>query len=289
VALPLLALAAWWAVRRGVAPLRRLGSVLAARQPQAREPVRVDDAPAEMQPLLKALNGLLERIGTLIEAERRFTADAAHELRTPLAGIRTQAQVALGEADDVARRHALQAVLAGCDRAARLMEQLLTLSRLEAGSAPAEGRTDLAAVARSVVADLAPQALAKGQAIELDAPAPCPMQADATLLAVLVRTLVDNAIRYSPPGAEVKLAVAARGPGVTLQVADGGPGLAGPELQRLGERFFRVLGSGQPGSGLGWSIVQRIAAVQGAQVAVSAASGLGGLGVTVTWPRAGGL
>jgi two-component system sensor histidine kinase QseC len=284
VALPLLAWAAWWAVKRGVAPLRRLGTLLAARQPRALEPVRVDDAPAEMQPLVEALNGLLERTAVLMEAERRFTADAAHELRTPLAAIRTQAQVALAETADAPRRHALQSVLAGCDRAARLVDQLLTLSRLEAGTASAPGRADLAAVARSVVADLAPQALAKGQTIELEAAAPCPVQADATLLAVLVRNLVDNAIRYSPPAAAVKLILASMGAGASLQVADSGPGLAEPELQRLGERFFRVLGSGEAGSGLGWSIVRRIAAVQGAQVAVARSAALGGLEVTVEWP-----
>ena len=108
VALPLLALAAWWAVYRGVAPLRRLGRALAARQPQALEPVALDGAPSEMAPMVDALNGLFERIAALMEAERRFTADAAHELRTPIAAIRAQAQVALGEADDAARRHALR-------------------------------------------------------------------------------------------------------------------------------------------------------------------------------------
>ena len=130
VALPLLALAVWWAVYHGVAPLRRLGSALAERQAQALEPVALAGAPTEMAPMVSALNALFERIGTLLESERRFTADAAHELRTPIAAIRVQAQVALGEADAALRRHALQSTLDGCDRATRLVEQLLTLSRL---------------------------------------------------------------------------------------------------------------------------------------------------------------
>ena len=136
VALPLLALAAWWAVRQGVAPLRKLGGTLAARDPRALESVMMDGVPSEMAPMLDALNSLFERIGALMESERRFTADAAHELRTPIAAIRTQAQVALGEEDRELRRHALQATLEGCDRATRLVEQLLTLSRLDAGVSP---------------------------------------------------------------------------------------------------------------------------------------------------------
>jgi two-component system sensor histidine kinase QseC len=284
VALPLLALAAWWAVYRGVAPLRRLGRTLAERQPRSLHPVSVDGAPSEMAPMLAALNGLFERIAELMESERRFTADAAHELRTPIAGIRAQAQVALGEADDAGRRHALQSTLAGCDRATRLVEQLLTLSRLEAGAAPATALVELSALVRRVVAELAPQAIHKQQTIELDAAEPCQVAGDDALLAVLVRNLVDNAIRYSPPNAALKVAVARRRDHVLLKVEDSGPGMAEPDLQRLGERFFRVIGSGQGGSGLGWSIVRRIAAAHQAAVHVGRSTVLGGLAVEVEWP-----
>ncbi len=284
VALPLLALAVWWAVHRGVAPLRHLGRALALRQPQALSPVELDGAPSEMLPMLAALNGLLERIAALLASERRFTADAAHELRTPIAAIRAQAQVALGEADAGMRRRALQATLQGCDRATRLVEQLLTLARLEAGAAPPAADVDLSALARSVVAELAPLALRKQQDISLDAPESCVVSGDATLLAVLVRNLVDNAIRYSPPQAVVSIGVARVAAHVRLSVEDSGPGLADADLQRLGERFFRGLGSGQSGSGLGWSIVRRIAAVHGASVRASRASATGGLAVQVDWP-----
>jgi len=286
VALPLLAWAVWWAVRRGMLPLRRLGSALARREPQALQPVVVHGAPAEMQPMVDALNGLFGRIGALMESERRFTADAAHELRTPIAAIRAQAQVALGEVDDALRRHALQATLQGCDRAVRLVEQLLTLSRLEAADAPALAGLDLSALVRSVVGELAPQALRKRQAIELQAEATQRVQGEATLLAVLVRNLVDNAIRYSPPGASVNVAVRGDAASVRLTVEDSGPGLGEAELQRLGERFFRVVGSGEQGSGLGWSIVRRIAQVQRAQVHAQRSARLGGLRVEVVWPPA---
>lgn len=280
-ALPLLAVAAWWAVRQGVAPLRALGRTLAQRQPQALHPVAVDGAPAEMAPMLDALNGLFQRIGELMAAERRFTADAAHELRTPIAAIRAQAQVAFASADDAERRHALGATLQGCDRATRLVEQLLTLSRLESGSAPALAALDAVAVVRQVVADAAGLALAKRQSLALEAPDALPVQAEATLLSVLARNLVDNAIRYSPEGASVRVLVRGAAEGVELVVEDSGPGMSAADIQHLGERFFRVIGSGQSGSGLGWSITRRIATVLGAQVAVARSASLGGLAVTV--------
>jgi two-component system sensor histidine kinase QseC len=286
LALPLLALAIWWAVRHGTAPLRTLGQYLAGRDPDALAPVRVPDAPTEMQPMLAALNRLFGRIGAMVAAERRFTADAAHELRTPIAAIRAQAQVALAEAEPGARGHALRATLAGCDRATHLVEQLLTLSRLEAGAEPVAALLDLDTLARQVVAELAPRAIARGQTLGLDAQPGCQLRGNHALLAVLLRNLVDNALRYSPAGAEVRVAVNRSGGQVLLQVDDSGPGLADADLARLGERFFRVLGSAQDGSGLGWSIVRRIAAAQGAAVAVARSATLGGLAVTVTWPAA---
>ncbi len=283
-ALPLFAVAIGWAVHRGVAPLKRLGHALAEREPQALTPVRVDGAPSEMTPMLGALNGLLARIGELMASERRFTADAAHELRTPIAAIRLHAQVAQGEADDAMRQRALAATLEGCDRATRLVEQLLTLSRLEAGAVPLGQVVDLNAVVRGVVAELAPQAIDKQQSIEVDAPVPCQVRGDALLLAVLVRNLVDNAIRYSPAKGHIQIALRRQPDCIRLLVDDNGPGMSQADMQRVGERFFRVLGTAQSGSGLGWSIVQRIAAVHRANVVIGRAVGLGGLSATVDWP-----
>jgi two-component system sensor histidine kinase QseC len=288
VALPLLALALWWAVARGVAPLRALGRTLAQRQPDALSPITLEGASLEMLPMVEALNALLGRIGLLLESERRFTADASHELRTPIAAIRTQAQVALGATDDAARRHALHATLAGCDRATRLVEQLLTLSRLEAADAPTLGDVDLSALARQVVGDLAPQAIAKGQTLELDAPTPCHLGGNDTLLAVLVRNLVDNAIRYSPPKARIHVAVAVVQPQphghgqVLLCVEDSGPGLSESDCARLGERFFRLPGQLESGSGLGWSIVRRIASAHRLEVQLQHSPSLGGLAVQIS-------
>lgn len=286
LSLPLLAFAVWWAVRRGMAPLRRLERSLDERQPDSLEAVVLAEAPSEMVPMVEALNRLFARITELMEGERRFTADAAHELRTPIAAIRMQAQVAMGETDSELRRHALEGTLAGCDRATRLVEQLLTLSRLEAGANPTSTSVDLGAIVRSVVGELATQALAKTQTIEVDTTDDVIINGDATLLAVLVRNLVDNAIRYCPTGARIKLRVSRLSNLLQLRVEDNGPGIPDEALKRVGERFFRVVGSGQSGSGLGWSIVRRIATAHHATIRMER-SDIGGLAVSIEWPDKG--
>ena len=285
VALPLLALAVWWAVYRGVQPMRRLVRALAERQPQALDPVTLDHAPSEMTPMIAALNSLFERIRHLLESERRFTADAAHELRTPIAAIRVQAQVAMGETDLALRTHALQATLEGCDRATRLVEQLLSLSRLEAVESPLMAAVDLRALAQRVVAELAPKAIGKNQTLEFEGTEGCRIPGSETLLAVLVRNLVDNAVRYSPPAACIKVAVGRHNGQVVLRVEDSGPGLHEADRQRLGERFFRVAGSVESGSGLGWSIVRRIAAVHKLAIQVENSTKSGGLAVHIIYDK----
>ncbi len=287
VALPLMALLLWWAVRRGLLPLRRLGRAIAEREPSALQPISAESAgeplPGEIAPLVAALNQLFERIAALLESERRFTADAAHELRTPIAAIRAQAQVAQGAlGDDAARAQALAATLAGCDRATRLVEQLLTLARLESAATASREVVDLAAIAREVLAELAPAALAQRQTIELEAEGGAwPVRGSATLLAVLLRNLADNALRYSGEGARLRVTLSREGARTVLSVEDSGPGLSDEQRARLGERFFRVLGTQAPGSGLGWSIVRRIAGVHGAEVSTGRSAALGGLVVRV--------
>jgi two-component system sensor histidine kinase QseC len=284
VAVPLLALAVWWAVYRGTAPLRRLGRTLAERQPDALQPLPLTGLTSEMEPLIEALNKLLGRISVLLESERRFTADAAHELRTPIAAIRVQAQVALAETDDALRRHALSGTLEGCDRAARLVDQLLTLSRLEADRMPPMATLDLHALIQRVVAELVPKALAKGQVLEVEESQACRIPGNETLLAVLVRNLVDNALRYSPQAARVRIGLLQKNERFVLSVEDSGPGLPESDRRRLGERFFRVSGNGESGSGLGWSIVKRIAAAHGFELKIEASVDLGGLAVRVMGP-----
>ena len=293
LALPLLALAVVWSVRHALRPLRELGANVGARRPQALAPLPEGEAPPEVLPLVQALNGLFARMTEVLANERRFTADAAHELRTPIAAIRIQAQVARGATDDAERRTALDATVAGCDRATRLVEQLLQLARIESDSAdalphwPSAAAADLAGLATEQARDLQTQAAARGQRIALQRPeAPVPVAMNASLLAVLLRNLLDNALRYSPDGAQVTLTVTGVGAqgGAVLTVEDSGPGLSDADVQRLGDRFFRVLGTGQSGSGLGWSIVRRLARLHGLDITVERSPELGGLRVRVRWP-----
>ncbi len=285
-ALPLLALGIWWAVRGSVRPLGRLGNAVAARQPQSLESLSTNGVPPEVLPLVTALNELFERMARLLATEQQFTADAAHELRTPIAGIRMQAQVAQGATDTHERAAALQATVQGCDRATRLVEQLLQLARLDAEATPDLSSTPLADVARQVAADLQATAERRQQRIVLQGPLAPGVQIPLPepLARVLLRNLLDNALRYSPDGAEVQVQIDAQGDGqAQLIVEDSGPGLTPEEQARLGERFFRVLGTGQSGSGLGWSIIQRIARLHHLQVGTDRSPGLGGLRVTVRW------
>ncbi len=265
-ALPVLALFVWLSVGRAVTPLNRLGQEVERRKAGDLRPFSPEGAPREVIPLVRSLNALFERVGRLLENERRFTADAAHELRTPLAALKTQAQVAKGASDDAARQHALDGVIEGCDRATRLVGQLLTLARLEPDSGRPAGQCELVGLASEVIAELAPFALARGVDIELRRFEPVSVEGHRELLSVLLRNLVDNAVRYSPRGRSVNVEVLSRGEGATISVTDEGPGVAPDERARLGQRFYRVLGTGQSGSGLGLSIARRIAEMHSARL-----------------------
>ncbi|WP_333846101.1 ATP-binding protein [Limnohabitans sp.] len=286
LALPLLLIGLWWNVRSGLQPLQRLRQVLLKRDTHTLAPVSLPETPQEVQPLLDALNDLLQRLASRMQTERRFTADAAHELRTPIAAIRAQAQVALSEAtNDKRRQLALQNTLMGCDRASRVVEQLLTLAHLEGPQEVALAPLRLDQLLQQILADLAPQALQRGQTLELLAPEPLQVNGQSTLWGILLRNLIDNALRYSPNGATVRIQAQRLGNAqIQVCVQDSGPGLSPEDLARLGERFFRVLGTSATGSGLGWSIVRHIAAFQGIDVQVGQSVALGGLQVTLRCP-----
>jgi two-component system sensor histidine kinase QseC len=285
VALPVLGLLVWFAVGAGLRPLRTIAHEVAKRAPTHLAPLAVAEPPAEVAPLVAALDRLFARVRSSIEGERRFTADAAHELRTPIAALRAQAQVARAASDDATRAHALDGVIVGCDRAARLVEQLLTLARLEPGEAIRAGRFGLHALAREVLADLAPAAIARDIDLALDEGGEIFVAGDASLVTILLRNVVDNAIRYSPTGTSVRVTVARAGDGRgCLTVTDQGPGVPAEERQRLGERFYRREGETATGSGLGLSIVRRIAELHGAGVTFGASTDGRGLAVEVRFP-----
>ena len=277
-ALPALALAIWLGVGSGLRPLRELREQLARRGAADLAPLDAARVPQEIEPLVQELNRLFGRIAQTLERERRLTADAAHELRTPLAVLSTQAQVARRATDDASRNEALDAMVAGAERAARLIEQMLTLARVEAGeTGAAAGRFDLRETARAAMAELAGAALAKGIELELAEGPPVEAAGHAALLAVLARNLVDNAVRYTQRGGRVEVVVRA---GPVLEVRDNGPGVPAPDVARLGERFHRPAGQAETGSGLGLSIVLRIAQLHGGTVRFS--PGLDGRGLAVS-------
>ena len=285
VGLPVLGLLIWLALRSGLKPLVALGRDVAVRDPDNLQPLEAADVPREVGPLVASLNGLFGRLRQSIDHERRFNADAAHELRTPLAGVRAQAEVALGASADAERTHALRQVIAGCDRAARLVDQMLTLARLDPKRTLAGGaRFDLAAVARDAIAEIAPAGHARGVDVALDA-SPAQIVGDPALVAILLRNLLDNAIRHGPAGTTVEVGVQAVAGGAELVVTDQGPGVPPEERDRLGERFHRVLGTGETGSGLGLSIVRRIAELHHAAVAFGAAPSGRGFAARVRFAR----
>lgn len=282
VALPILGVVLWIAVTLGLRPLEAVGRAVAQRDPANLAPLGMGATPREVAPLVASLDALFERVRASMEHERRFTADAAHELRTPIAALRAQAEVALGAGDAGERRRALEGVITGCDRAAHLVDQLLTLARLDPVRADASTwSADLAATSREVAATYAQSALDSGLELSVDAPASAPVAVEPALLRILLRNLVDNAVRYAAGvGREVRIEIR-NGNRPTCRVIDDGPGILPERRERLGQRFHRGEDAAAPGSGLGLSIVQRIVALCGGTLAFETAPGGRGLCVTV--------
>ena len=286
LSLPVLAGLIWFGVGRAMLPLRKIADDVEHRHLDHLSPIRERDVPLEAQSLVNALNALFLRLQQAFENERRFTADAAHELRTPLAALKTQAQVALRASDEETRSAALRQVIAGVDRATHMVQQLLTLARLDPrNSVISHQRVDLQEVVSGVLAELAPTALAKDIELSLDASQPCPVHGDSAMLAVLVRNLVDNAIKYTPAGGVVEVFLRRAGEQVELVVADSGPGILPAVRERVFERFYRSLGNDAPGTGLGLSIVKRIAELHQAVICLEDAP-RGGLQVKIRFRNA---
>lgn len=277
VGLPLIA----WAVQGSVAGLKRVAREVGERPASDLRPVSPGDLPREVAPLIGALNRWLDKLRELLENERRFTADAAHELRTPLAAIRLNAQLMQAASTPEALQEGASDLLAGVDRSSRLIEQLLALARLDAGGAPQRQLVpvDLGALAGAQLAEHARLAERRGTRLEVRAGAAW-VQGDEGLLAVMLRNLVDNAIRYGGPGGTVTVETRATATGTELSVADTGPGIAPDERERVFERFRRLEGTGEFGSGLGLSIVRKVADIHGATIEVG--SGPGGRGACFT-------
>ena len=277
---PLLVLAVWWGVSRSLAPVERVRRQLAQRQADDLSPVSDAQLPDEVQPLVSELNLLFERVQRAFEAQEHFVADAAHELRSPLAALRLQLQGLQRAGDDTARAAAIERLSAGIDRATRLVEQLLTLARQESGSTATEP-VDLRAIAQLALADVAPAAQARSMDVGLLDSEAATVPGNVEALRMLVRNLLDNAIKYTAPGGQVDVQVRADNGHAVLTVEDSGPGIAPEHRERVMQRFVRETAEGAPGSGLGLAIVLAIAQRHGAVVALDSSPRLGGLRVTL--------
>jgi len=286
VGLPLLALLAWISIGVGLRPLLRVSDAIALRDAGKLDPIAVADVPAEVQPLVQALNRLLLRLAASLAHERAFTADAAHELRTPLAAIKIQAQVALGALDQAERNHAMRQIVQGVDRTTHLVHQLLLLARLDQSALQAPRQPlDLGQLAQASAARFAAPALERGMTLTLVAQPGCTVDADPVALGVLLDNLIDNAVKYGPPGSRIEVRVDAgpglRSAGAVLAVLGEGAPLDGAVQARLVDRFYRAAGNGAEGSGLGLSIVARIAAAYGALLELGPGIDGSGFGATV--------
>ena len=285
IALPVLGIVIWAAVGRAMRSLTHVDQQVASRTADNLTALDVADAPSEIGALVTSLNELFRRIHGLIEHERRFTADAAHELRTPLAGIRAQAQVAGGATNDAERARALDGVIAGCDRATHAAEQMLTLARLAPDAVSFQPTSvELDAILREIITELASAALAKRIDIELTHDQPVFVSGDAGLLGILFRNLIDNAIRYSPPSTMVNIEIKGGDATALIRIRDAGPGISAEQRTNVGRRFYRAPGTQAPGSGLGLSIVQRIIDLHRGTMRLDSSSTRVGLQVSIELP-----
>jgi two-component system OmpR family sensor kinase len=280
-------LVVWWVVSGSLEPVARVRKQVASRQADDLSPVSEAGLPDEVRPLVQELNLLFGRVRTAFDAQQHFVADAAHELRTPLAALKLQVQSLERSDSPEAKRVAVGRLTAGIERATRLVEQLLVLARQEAsmaGGAPRQP-VDIGGLARRAVADLAGVAQAKGIDLGVQRADAAEVEGQPDALMILLRNLVDNAIKYTPQGGTVDVSVVAEeNHGVRVTVEDSGPGIPPAERERVFDRFYRVPGSDAAGSGLGLAIIKSIAERHDATLALGESKRLGGLEATVTFP-----
>ena len=283
--LPIFGALIWIGVGRGLEPLEAMSRAVAKRRPDAMAPLGERGLPEELQPLVASLNGLLARLSEALAAQRRFTADAAHELRTPLAALKLQLDLARRNGNAPNGAAALDDLETGVARASHVVDQLLTLARVEPEAlAQMRSDCDLVAIARDAIVARAALAADKSIDLGLARATGATVSGDPASLAILLSNLIDNALRYTPRGGRIDVAVDADQNGATLSVADTGPGIPIEDRERVFDRFFRGDDNQEPGSGLGLSIVKRIADAHHATIALDAQPEGSGLVVRVHFP-----
>ena len=285
--IPVYGLIIWLIVGEGLRPLNQIARAIRRRQPASLEPLPQARLPEEVAPLVSELNALLARLREALDRQKRFTADAAHELRSPLTALQVQLDMLARARTPEENRAALEALRAGMKRAARLVEQMLTMARLEPEAQLAQpAAVALDALAAQVAGELEPLAEARRIELRLERLESVAVRGDATALHALARNLIDNAIRYAPAGGAVRLAAFAEDGSAFLVVEDDGPGIPPAERARVFDRFYRLPGSHAEGSGLGLAIARQVADAHGAEIALGDAAGGHGLRVTVRFKTA---
>lgn len=274
----------WLLVARSLRPVEAMRRQVAARPAEDLSPLPEAGLPQEVLPLVRELNGMLRRVAEAFALQQGFVADAAHELRSPLSALKLQAQALGADRPPAEREAALARLQAGIDRAIALVAQLLALARAEAAGGSAHAPVALQALCREVVADLLPQARRKQIDLGLAGEGDATVRGDAEQLRILLRNLLDNAVKYTPDGGRVDIGIAEEPGGVVLSVQDSGPGIAPEEREHVFDRFHRAGATEVPGSGLGLAIVRAIAQRHGAVVRLDRSAGLGGLEVRLSFP-----
>lgn len=285
---PLLMLVVWWVVSASLAPVARVRQQLALRQADALSEVDERGLPDEIAPLVFELNLLFNRVRQAFDAQKNFVADAAHELRSPLAALKLQLQGLRRAQDDEARERAIQRLGAGIDRASRLVEQLLVLARQQASQPVVAGNNvvPLTKLVQSILADQWETASTRQIDLGLVTTEEGLIVGQEDSLRILLRNLVDNAINFTPNGGTVNVGVRSKDGRTLLTVEDSGPGIAPQDRDRVFDRFYRAAGEPGSGSGLGLSIVKTIADLHKASLSVERSEALGGLQITVRFPVA---
>lgn len=291
VMVPLLIFLVWWVVSASLAPAERVRRQVASRRADELAELSEEGLPAEIYPLVHELNLLFLRVRGAFDAQKNFIADAAHELRSPLAALKLQAEGLRRAADAPGREVAIQRLTAGIDRATRMVEQLLMLARQQAQPSGQERKTTVAltALVQDIVANVWESANARNIDIGIVAADAAQVTGYPEALAILVRNLLDNAIKYTPQGGTINVAVRASGTTVQLVVEDSGPGIPAEEQARIFDRFYRGAAQheNRSGSGLGLAIVKTIADIHAASIAAIASPTLGGLQIALQFPVAG--
>ena len=284
----LAALIVWIGIGKGLSPLEGLHREIAARSHRDLSPVEESNTPQEVRPIIHEINNLMERLRKALEAQRRFIADAAHQLRTPLSGLTTQTSLALRQSDPASLQHSLDQLNTSTERTIRLVNQMLALAQVEPGSDNIIHLKplDLGELVKEATIEWVPPALKKGMDLGYEGPdSSVIINGDMIRIRMMIDNLIDNAIRYSPNGSSVTTRIKEVEGSVILTVADNGPGIPPEERKAVFQRFYRISDNPTAGSGLGLSIVNEIAMAHGASVSLEDPEGHQGIEVNVSFPR----